>query len=219
MNTKVSFTVLIRFYSLIFAVLLAYPLLGQQAVSPPLITLISPSVTDSLNNSGVVTVSAEIVTASPLQTFRIIHNSGTVVNETGMKPEKKDDNTYVISSFVPLRKGLNTISVEAKNSAGVAYSVIRNINSHLEPFITWLNPSSNNTDIESGIVNIRVEIKTGYPLQNLSVNVNGAESARETAGVIAQGDNTYHFEKRIQLKAGKNTIYLSADKPENIFSR
>jgi len=216
MNTKVSFTVLIRFYSLIFAVLLAYPLLGQQAVSPPVITLISPSVTDSLNNSGVVTVSAEIVTVSPLQTFRIIHNSGTVVNETGMKPEKKDDNTYVISSFVPLRKGLNTISVEAKNSAGIAYSVTRNINSHLEPFITWFNPSSDNTDIESGIVNIRVEIKTGYPLQNLSVNVNGAESARETAGVIAQGDNTYHFEKRIQLKAGKNTIYLSADNGKGV---
>jgi Caspase domain len=216
MNTKFIFSGFKRLCSLLFVILLTYRLTGQQADSPPVISLITPASADSLNNTGVVTLTAEIVSATPLQSFRIIHNSGTVVDEKGMKPEKKDDKTYVISSFVPLRKGLNSISVEAKNPAGMGFSETRIINSHLEPFITWLYPASDNENIPSGILNIQVEIKTVLPLRNLNVNVNGSESTRETPGTTPRGENTYYFEKRIQLKAGKNTVFLSADNGKGI---
>ena len=216
MNIKAGFKGIVRFYSLIFVILSVCPLAGQQVVSPPVITVVSPLSADSLNNTGVITVSAEIISAEPLQAFRIIHNSGTVVNEAMMKPEKKDEKTYVISSFVPLRKGINTISVEAKNSGGMVYSETRTINSHLEPFITWLSPASQNANIMSGVVNIRAEIKTFYPIQDFSVNINGAESSRETAGIVPKGENTYTFEKRIQLRAGKNTVYFSANNGKGV---
>ncbi len=216
MNIKPKFTGIIRFYSLIFVILLAYPLAGQQTGSKPVITLVSPSPTDSLNNSGVTLVSAEIVSYSALQTFRIIHNGTTVVNETGMKPEKKDDHTFVIGSHVPLKKGLNTVYVEAKNPAGTTISESRIINSHLEPFITWLSPVSDNANIESGVVNIKVEIRTGYVLQNLIANINGTESVNEIKGIKTLDNNVYAFEKAIQLKPGKNSIYLSADNGKGV---
>jgi len=216
MDSRVFSTGLIRFSSLMIALFSLCPLAGQQAGNTPVIKLISPVPADSLNNSGVVTVTAEIVTDIPLQAFRIIHNSATVVDQAGMKPKMKDDRTYVISTFVPLRKGVNTIGLEARNSSGISFSETRTIISHIEPFITWLLPDQNNSNFESGVVNIKVEIRTLHPLQNLSININSVESSREAAGVIPAGENIYHFEKRIQLKPGRNAVYLTADNGKGI---
>ncbi|OFY61463.1 MAG: hypothetical protein A2Y71_06395 [Bacteroidetes bacterium RBG_13_42_15] len=176
----------------------------------PVITLVSPSSVDRINNSGLTFVKAEIVSNSPLQKFRIINDGVTIVNEKDMIPEKKDNVTYIIGTKAPLKKGLNTVYVEAKNSFGWAISEKRIITSQFEPFITWFFPGADKTNIESGIVNIKVEIKSDYELQNLSININGTESADQMIGITSRNNGTYVFEKLIQLTPGENNVYLTA---------
>lgn len=202
---------IIRYICLIFITLVTYPLTGQQPGSAPVITLLSPVESDSLNNSGVVLVRAEIASNSSLEAYRIIHDRATVVDQAGMKPEQKDDYTFIIGSFVPLKKGLNSIQVEATNSFGTSTTESRIIKSHLEPFVTWLQPVSDNDNFESGTADIKVEIKTGYTLNNLIININGIKSANAVGKIKLVNDNTYILEETIRLNPGKNSIYISAD--------
>ena len=137
MKHNPKFTCTIWRVSLILIILHALPLKGQQIGSAPVITLTSPSVMDSLNNSGLALVKAEIFSKSSLQTVRIFINNGTnVVSETGIKPKQKDSVTYIIESLVALNGGLNIIYLEAKKYIGTTISEKRIITSQLEPFVT-----------------------------------------------------------------------------------
>jgi len=216
MKSKLSTNSIIRILGLIMVILIASPLKAQQSESAPSITIISPASADSLNFSGVVLVSAEIVSYSALENYRIILDGETVVNQTGMKPEQKDENTFVIGSFVPLKKGLNSIHVEANNSFGVSISKSIKINCQLEPFVTWLEPGSDNNNFESGRAILKLEIKTGYNLTRLKININGTESANAVGKINPGNDNTWLFEESILLKPGKNSVFISAENTKGI---
>jgi hypothetical protein len=192
----------------LFAIILL--LYNRTTAQVPVITLVSPSSKDRTNISGLTLIKAEIVSNSFLREFRVINNDMTVVNEQNMIAEKKDSITYIIECNIPLKKGWNTICVEARNPYGKAISEKRSINCRPEPYINWIFPKYNNTNMESGIVNIKVEIKSGYELKNLSININGTESAIQLAGITSENDSTYIFEKVIQLSPGVNRIYLIA---------
>jgi hypothetical protein len=188
----------------------AFPLGGQQIGSAPVITLTSPSSIDSLNNSGIASVRAEIVSISALKTFRIFNNEILVVGENQIKPEKKDNFTYIIESLVPLKRGINVIHVEARNSIGSGSSETRSITCQPEPYIVWLLPASVNSSTESEMVTIKAEVKTDFALKNISINLNGTVLTQEKDGIITLENNRYSLERRIKLIPGKNSIYIAA---------
>jgi hypothetical protein len=198
-----------RYFTLILISLAVCPLLGQQAVSVPVITLISPSAADSLNNSGRILVKAEILSNTPLQTFRIMLNETPFVNEADLKPVQKDKNTFIIESLVPLKGGLNTIYVEAKNALGTVRSGKINIISQNEPIVTWLLPLTASSTIESGIINIKAEIKTLLDLKNVQLYLNGT-ALESKQGEIIRVNDKYVYERTIELKSGRNLLYISA---------
>lgn len=210
MNLKTRITGIIRDISLILLFLIAHPLAGQQAGSVPLITLVSPITSDTLNYSGLALIKAEIVSKVPLQSYRIYNNEETVVNESAKKLIRNNSGTFVLENLLPLNKGLNTIYLEVKNANGQGSSEKRNIACQLEPFVSWLLPSQVNSTIESGKITIKAEIKTGFDLQNLNLNINGNQLADEKAGTTRLSNDTYSFEKTIQLSSGRNTIFISA---------
>ena len=200
---------IIWYVSLILIILLARPLAGQQIGSAPVITLVSPSSKDSLNNSGRTLVRAEIASYTALKTFRIYHNGTIVFSETGKKPEQKDSITYIIESLIPLNRGQNIIYVEAKNSIGSVSSEKRIITSQLEPFVTWILPAAINSTTESGMLIVKAEIKTDFDLKNVSINLNGTKLADEKGGITRLNDNAYSLERIVQLNPGKNNLYIS----------
>ena len=178
--------------------------------SLPVITLVSPSATDSLINSDIVLTKAEIVSRVPLQTFRIYCNRLIVDSENTTKPEQKDSITYIVKSRVPLKAGLNTIYVEAKNNIGTASSQKRNIICQPEPIVKWLLPASVSSNVESGILNVKAEIKSGFDIHKVSLNLNGAVLASEKVGTTKLNSDTYILERTIQLEHGKNNIFIGA---------
>jgi hypothetical protein len=210
MKFKCKIPGVFRCFALILISLAVCPLLGQQAVSVPVITLISPSSADSLNNSGRILVKAEIVSQIPLQSYRIMLNESVFADEIIFKLNQKDSKTYIIDVLVPLNEGRNTIYIEAKNAFGTTKSEKCLIESRLEPFITWLTPTLANTTVDSGIINIKAEIKTGYPLQKVTMNINGTVSSDEKSAIFQANNDTYLFEKTLLLKPGRNSINISA---------
>ena len=176
--------------------------------SVPVITLVSPSAIDSLNNSGIILISAEIVSKTELQTVRIFHNR---ISETIKKLEQKDSITYLFKSLVPLQAGINTILVEAKNYIGTAGSEKRMVICQLEPIIKWILPASVNSTVESGMLNIKAEIKTSLDLLSTSINLNGTVLAQKKEGITRLNNDTYVFEMTVPLSAGGNSIVLIAD--------
>jgi len=179
--------------------------------SPLVITLVSPSSTDTLNNSGIVLTEAEIISRAPLQTFRIFCNRQIVESENTTKPGQKDSITYIIKGRVPLQAGTNTIYVEAKNNIGTASSERRKITCQLEPIINWIIPISVNSTTGSRLLNIKAEMLTYFDLLNANINLNGTLLAGEKSGITRINNNTYIFEKTVPLNEGKNTISLVAD--------
>jgi hypothetical protein len=181
--------------------------------SSPEITLTSPSSRDSLNTSGVTLVRAEIISYTPLQAIKIarINNDANAVDETIVKPELKDSSTYIIESNIPLKKGLNTIYVEAKNLLGTSSSEKRVVASQNEPFITWLSPASSSSEMESGSVRIKAEIKSTLDLQNVVLNLNGILLPGEEGEITRLNNDTYIFEKSLTSNLStKNTLFITA---------
>jgi hypothetical protein len=210
MNHNRKFTAIFWYVSLFLNILPVIPIAGQQIATAPVITLVNPSSPDSLNNSGITKVRAEIVSAVPLNTIRIFNNGIKVVSESGIKPEKKDNITYVIESLVPLSRGSNIIYVEVKNSIGTTSSEKRSIACQPEPFVTWILPASVSTTTYSEMLPVKAEIKTDFDLKSISLNINGTVTNQEIEGIKHLNNNTYRFEKKIQLKPGKNSIYITA---------
>jgi len=210
MKRNSGFPNIIPCVNLIFIILLAHPLSGQQIGTAPVITIISPSITDSLNNKGITLVRAEIVSKTSLKTFRIINNGAIAGIETGIKTVQKDSITYIIESLIPLNRGQNIIYVEAKNSIGSASSEKRIITSQLEPFVTWLLPASVNSTAESGMLTIKAEIKTDCDLGNVSINLNGTELTKGKGEITRLNNDIYILESSLRLKTGKNSIYIAA---------
>jgi len=196
--------------SLILIILIAYPVSGQDIGSLPVITLTSPSSADSLNNSGIVTVRAEIVSVSALKTFRIFNNGVLVVGENQITPEKKDNFTSIIETLVPLKRGLNIIHVEVKNSTGSASSKTCSITCQPEPFVSWLEPASTNSSTNSQTGTIKAEIKTDFDLKDISINLNGKVLLLKKEEITLLKNNTYRFEREIQLISGKNRVFIEA---------
>ena len=211
MKHNQKFNIIICYVSLFLFIISSGSLKGQQLDSPPVITLINPSSSDSLNNSGLSLVKAEIVSYSPLSSISIISNETKVANETGLKPQKKDNNTYTIESLVPLQKGLNIIYIKAKNSKGISSSQKRNVYCHAEPFVTWILPSSGISTSYSDLFTVKAEIRSDLELKNISLNINGTNYPQEAEGLSHPNNNTWIFEKKIQLKTGKNSIYISSN--------
>jgi hypothetical protein len=209
MNRNSGFPNIISCVNLILIILFAHPLSGQQIGTEPVITLISPSATDSLNNKGITLVRAEIISHNALKTFRIFKNGKLVGIETGIKAVRKDSITYVIESLIPLDRGQNIIYIEAKNSISSASSEKRIITSHPEPFVTWLVPASINSTAESGMMTIKAEIKSSLDLLNTSINLNGKVLSKDKEGIPRLNDETYLFETTVQLNPGKNKLYIS----------
>lgn len=176
----------------------------------PVITLVSPSASDDMNNSGLVLVRAEIISTTPLQKFSIINKEAVIVSETELSPQKKNDETYLIEANIPLRKGWNTVYVDALNSSGRTISEKRKINCKPEPFIKLLYPGSYNTNIVIGAVNIKAEIKSDDELQFISLNISGTRFENLINETIQRDDGIYYLEKSVQLLKGVNRIYLTA---------
>ena len=210
MDSILKFTSLIRCFSLIFIIHSAYPVYGQQIVPDQVIDLISPSLKDSLNNKGLILVKAEIVSHTALKTFKIFNNEVVAGSEESIKVVKKDSNTYIMESLIPLVRGQNIIYVYAKNSFGSVNSEKRKIISQPEPFIRWLLPGSVNSVTESGTVTIKAELKTEYDLKNAGINVNGTELTLNKEDIGPQSDDTYILERSVQVRPGKNSISVTA---------
>jgi hypothetical protein len=211
MNSKSKVSGVFRYLTLILVSLVVNPLAGQQTGQIPVITIVTPQVADSLNTSGRVLVSAEIVSGTALQTFRIMQNEKVFASETMIKPKQKDNNTYIIESLVPLTGGLNTIYIEAKNPAGIAVSGKRIINYHLEPFITWVAPPAASTTVQTGTMKIRAEIRSRLPLQKITMNFNGSVSSLGSGAAKLLKDDIYILETAIEFKTGKNSVYITAN--------
>lgn len=178
--------------------------------SVPVITLFSPSGTDTLNFSGNLPVKAEIVSQIGLQTIRVLHNSKVIEGEPLIKTVQKDSITYIIETLVPLLVGSNTIYIEARNAIGTSISEKHNTIWQLEPFIVWVSPSSGYSSSKSGMLDIKASIKSKFDLQNVRINLNDFILS-DAKGEITRLDNdTYTFEKAIQLEPGENKIYLDA---------
>jgi len=128
-----------------------------------------------------------------------------------MNPEKKDSVTYVIGSNVPLRKGVNTIYIEAKNALGTSYSRRQIVQSQSEPFITWLSPAASSSVAESGTVKLSAEIRSFLDLQAVRLNLNGNIISPEEGEMKKTGDGIYLFERNLHdVLALKNTVILTA---------
>ena len=216
MNCNPQFINIVRSVNLILILLFAYPLSAQQIGTVPVITLVSPSSADSLNNSGRTLVRAEIVSYTPIKTFRIYHNGVTVGSESGIKALQKDSITYIVETLIPLIRGQNIIYVEARNSTGRADSERRVVNSQLESFVNWLLPASVNSSTKSEMLTVQAEIYTDYDLKSVSINLNGTELSGDNGRIKHLTDNSYSFEKAIQIRPGKNTIYISTSSTKGV---
>jgi Caspase domain len=199
------------FFSLILILLLTQPVSGQQNSSVPTIKLISPSIADSLNNSGLVTLSAEITTSAPLISFIVYNNEKIAGTEATIKPQKKENNKYVFESFIPINSGLNTLYLEAKNAYGTGISEKRVIRSQSEPFISWTSPVSPSTIVESAEMKIKAEIRSDLDPQNVIITFNGKALAIDKSELVHIDNNTYSLEKTLQLNQGKNNLFISAE--------
>lgn len=211
MNLNYRFPRAEWYFSLILILFFLHPVSGQQNTSMPVIKLVSPTPADSLNNSGLTTLSAEIITASPLINFIIYINKEIVGTGTTIKPQKKENNKYVVESFIPLKGGLNTLYIEAKNAFGTSVSEKRVIKSQVEPFITWVLPSSPVTTVESVSVKIKAEIRTDLDPSNISINLNGTATAADKSEIERINNSTYAIEKTLVLNKGKNVLFISAE--------
>lgn len=211
MKHRKKFISIFCYVSLFLFIFFNLSLTGQQIGSTPVVSLINPSPSDSLNNSGLTLVRAEIISSSPLTSISILNNEKKAASEAGLNPQKKDNDTYIIESLVPLQKGLNTIYVKAKNSKGISSSEKRNVYCHAEPFVTWILPASGVSTSYSDNFTVKAEIRTDLELKNTSLNINGTIIPQASEGFAHPNNNTWIFEKKIQLKPGKNSIYISSN--------
>jgi hypothetical protein len=211
MNLKYRFPWFTRYFSLILILLLAQPISGQQNSSVPAIKLVSPSNADSLNNSGLATLSAEIISSAPLLSFIVYNNEEVAATEATLKPQKKGDNKFIVESFLPLNKGVNTLYIEVKNAYGTSISEKRTIKSQFEPFISWISPSSALTSVESAEVKIRAQIRSDLDPQNVVVNSNGTSLTIDKSEITFITKSTYSIEKTLQLSPGKNNLFITAE--------
>ena len=145
------FPILIRFSVLITVILFTISSKGQQTGSAPTINIISPTAGDSLNNSGLIILKAEITTASPIKTYRIFNGREAVKSETGKNLKIKDGTTYIIETNLQLTKGENIIYLEVKNDFSTTVSSKYQILSQNEPFIKWVMPSGSTTNVKSAV--------------------------------------------------------------------
>jgi hypothetical protein len=182
----------------------------------PVVTLISPSVMDSLNTSGSILVRAEIVSKPVLQKVMIFLNGKVLVGEPVKKHEQKDSITYLIESLLPLKVGLNTIYIEAKNSLGTSGSEKHKITWQLEPFVIWVYPSSVYSSSQSGMLDIKANIKTKFDLQKVRINLNDTILPDEKGAITRLDNDTYMFERTIQLNPGENKVFLDAGNAKGI---
>jgi hypothetical protein len=183
---------------------------GYSQGSAPVITVVSPSITDSLNNSGIILLSAEVTSNIELQTIRIFRNRAIVVSSIGKQIEQKDSVTYILKTLVPLQAGLNTILVEAKNNIGTANSEKRNIVCQLEPIVKWITPLTVSSTMETEMVNIKVEIKSTLDLLTTIINLNGTLLAKGDKVPTRLNNDTYIFEGAVPLTAGSNSLIFVA---------
>jgi DNA-binding protein len=177
----------------------------------PVISLVSPSTTDSLNNSDRIQVRAEIISSTPLQTYRIMLNDKVFADETMFKPNQKDSITYVIETLVPVNEGSNSIFVEAKNALGSESSEKRTVFSQSRPFVSWIFPESTTSTTGSGTLIIRAEVITSLELQKVSINFNGTVLPVEKGDITRVNNVTYGINKTLpNVLVSKNTVFISA---------
>jgi len=182
----------------------------------PVVSMVYPSYRDSIMTSGSILLKAEIDSKTPLQSVRLYLNGKVVFGEPSKKPVQKDSVTYLVESQLQLQAGTNTIYLEAKNTLGKSGSEKQKIIWQVEPFVLWVTPSSDNTTIPSGTVNIKASIKSKFDLQSVRVNLNDSILTDE-GGVITRVDNdNYTYERNIRINPGQNTIQLDAGNAKGI---
>ncbi|HUX96146.1 MAG TPA: caspase family protein [Bacteroidales bacterium] len=176
----------------------------------PFITVNAPSASDTLNNTGMILVSADILSSTPLLSYRIINNENLAASEIIAMPKKKDSITYLIESFVPLKGGLNTISLEARNSSGTSIAEKRYVKCQLEPIIKWILPGTVNSITGSERFNIKAELMSSFDIQETIINLNDKPLNIEKSEITRLSNNVYSFEKKIPLNRGENSIVITA---------
>ena len=184
----------------------------------PAITFLAPTRSDSLTNTGVILVRAQISSKIPVLSFRIVNNSDVAANEMMTKPVQKDNETYLIESLVVLKSGMNSIYVEARNSNGTSVSDKHNLSYILEPIVKWILPSTLNSATGSNVLNIRAEISTGFDLLKTSIAVNDSVFTIDNSNITRLDNNVYNIEKKISLSPGNNNIVVRATNPRGTAS-
>jgi len=174
------------------------------------------SATDSLNNSGVVIFSAEIVSRTKLQAIRIVQNGTVLAYESSKIPEQQDSITYVYKSLIPLKAGQNIFYIEAKNAFGTGISDRRTIICRPEPIINWISPAVASSVDSSGMLKLKAEIITSFDLLSSGINLNGTPLSEQKEGITRTGNDRYILENDIPLKEGENSIILSAGNARGI---
>jgi hypothetical protein len=189
---------------------------GQDSGSFPVISLISPGLKDSFNNTGRILVRAEIKSTLPLKKFTIFHNDEVAGDERNLKTSRSDSITYILETQISLQEGLNVVYVEARNTVGKASSEKRNVDYRLKPFINWVIPGSENSETKSEILQVRAKIFSGFPLKQLSISINNADQPVDIGSMVHQDEKNSYFETTARLKPGRNNIVITASNLQGI---
>lgn len=181
-------------------------------VSPPAISWESPSEPTIGITSGTARIQLKILSKTELRDIKLLVNDEESPAGTEVRPTNREKGEYTFEKTIQLKQGQNKIRLSAGNLAGDASSDIHTIvwESIAPPVITWISPGSKRSTVNSNIHTLKFEIRTDGELSQLALGMNGARESIDLSRLKKNENGSYQVEKPLQLKAGENSICITA---------
>jgi len=180
---------------------------------PPVINWTSPSAFRTSLDGFNATVKANIRSSEGL-TSVLLYVNGVSKGEADIKPSGEEPGTFQVQKNINFGPGENTIYLVASNSQGATKSEERLFTNPtaVVPVITWSNPASPNTQVNTEAFNITACIKSPTEISSVKLLVNGSILSESSAlQASAAGDDcNYTWQGTVILKVGDNSIFLVA---------
>ena len=184
----------------------------KKLVNKPIISWLNPIDLETVQELGVINIKACIKSETPVKGIDIYINGKIMRGFVDIK-NQKDDCKVMIDKNMNLQPGQNTVYIVASNESGAITSETKTIikrKPKVKPVITWYNPTENETSLASSAIQIKACIKSAIPVKGVEIYLNGKPILGKVTVESKDANCTVMVDKNIDLKAGKNTIYIVA---------
>jgi hypothetical protein len=180
----------------------------------PIIAWTSPSGTNTVIKSNKASIKATIRSSIGIKSV-LVYLNDVLYGEPEMVPSLTETGSYIISKTVSIEPGDNNIYFVATNNKGSTTSEKRYFTLPvpevpIPPSITWAIPSGKSTTLESASSNIRVTIKSVFPLTSTLLYLNNIPLGEVEVKPAQNEANSYILEKIIDFKQVENNIFIQA---------